>query len=86
VWATPTGRTIAGSITLDEQQRQQPRRMLALWGDRWPYVAVMWQLLIHPLTGGTRWETDGQRMGPLDPQKMGFDRHLRALQDPAHTR
>lgn len=85
VWATPTGRTIAGSLPLDEQQRQQPRRVLALWGDRWPYVGVMWQLLIHPLTGGRRWEIDGQRLGPLSPQRMKFDHLLRTLQDPAHT-
>lgn len=86
VWATPTGRTIAGSIPLDEQERKQPRRMLSLWGDRWPYVVAMWQLLIHPLTGGTRWEANGQRIGPLAPQRMNFDHHLRTLQDPDRTR
>jgi nicotinamide riboside kinase len=46
----------------------------------------MWQLLIHPLTGGTRWEADGQRIGPLAPQRMNFDHHLRTLQDPDRTR
>ena len=81
VWTTATGRTVAGAVALDEQQRQQPRQVLSLWGDRWPLIAVMWQLLIHPLTGGTGWETDGQRVGPLDPQTMHFDQQLRALQD-----
>jgi hypothetical protein len=81
VWMTATGRTAAGAIALDEQQRQQPRHVLSRWGDRWPFVAVMWQLLIHPLTGGTGWETDGQRTWPLDPQNMHFDQELRALQD-----
>jgi hypothetical protein len=81
IWSTPTGRAVSGSLGLDDQQRQQPRLVLSRWGDRWPYVGVMWLLLIHPLTGGTGWEMDGQRRWPLDPQSMHFDRELRTLQD-----
>jgi hypothetical protein len=86
MWSTPTGRTISGSLGLDDEQRQQPRQVLSRWGDRWPYVGVMWLLLIHPLTGGTGWEKDGQRCGPLDPQNMHFAQELRALQDLPNAR
>jgi hypothetical protein len=85
IWSTPTGRAIGGSLGLDDHERRQPRRVLSLWGDRWPSAGVMWLLLIHPLTGGRGWETDGQRQGPLDPQSMHFDRELRALQDLPHA-
>ena len=82
IWSTATGRMIAGSISLDADQRMHPDRVFALWVGRWPWVCVQWLLLIHPLTGGTGWERDGQRVWPLDPQSMRFDLPLRALQDP----
>jgi len=79
LWETAIGRTIAGAMTLGLSERRQPRSVLSLWTGRWPYLATMWQMLIHPQTGGRGWETDGLSRGPLDAQKMGFAQHLADL-------
>jgi hypothetical protein len=83
--AEATGRTVAGTMTLGNDERSQPRAVLSLWRGRWPYRITRWMMLIHPLTGGRNWEHDGQKHGPLDAQKMGFAHHLESLQIPGPT-
>jgi hypothetical protein len=85
LWQTATGRMVAGTITLGNDERSQPRAVLTLWRGRWPYRITRWMMLIHPLTGGRNWEHDGQKHGPLDAQKMGFAHHLESLQIPGPT-
>jgi hypothetical protein len=71
---------IAGWLTLSAQRRHGVSDVLALWPGSWPSQAARWQLLIHPLTGGTNWEKPMRPHGPLDPQKMEVALPLAALE------
>jgi hypothetical protein len=86
LWETTTGRIISGWLPLRPEERHQPRSVLAQWIGPWPYLAAMWHLLIHPLSGGRSWEVAGNRQGPLDAQNMGFWKQLTQLQTPSCTR
>lgn len=80
LWETATGRMIAGWLTLSAQHRSCVSEVLSLWPGSWPFQAARWQLLIHPLTGGTNWEKPVRPHGPLDTQKMDVASPLAALE------
>ena len=80
LWETATGRMIAGWLTLSGQQRGDVCVVLSQWPGSWPFRAARWQLLIHPLTGGTSWEKPRYPHRPLDPQKMDFAQPLAVLE------
>lgn len=86
LWETTTGRIISGWMPLSSDERQQPRSVLAQWKGPWPYLAAMWHLVMHPLSGGRSWEATGMKQGPLDAQNMGFWKQLTQLQTPSCTR
>ena len=81
LWATPIGRVITGWMRLDGEQRESVAQVLSQWPGSWPYQAARWQVLIHPLTGGTNWEKVSEKLGPLDPQRMDFAFPMAELKD-----
>jgi hypothetical protein len=82
VWTTEIGRVVVRTHRVTPPERRLLRTLLARWRRRWPVLVALWHLLIHPLTGGRRWRDDGQRYGPLDPQKMELEGLLEALHTP----